>query len=94
MTTFDMAVANLLGSNLFNVFIIEILDLLYRKGPILHSVSAGNILMALAAILSTAIVVIGLIFRSERKFFIMAGHAAAILVISILANVLLFIMAK
>lgn len=94
MTAFDMAVANLLGSNLFNVFIIQILDLFYRKGPILHSVSAGNILMALAAIISTAVVVIGLIYRSERKFFIMAGDAAVIMIISILANVLLFIMAR
>lgn len=91
LMAFDMAVANLLGSNLFNILIVGILDVLYVKAPILGSVSSTNALMALTAIVSTSIAVLGLTFRSERKFFLLAGDALAILIVSILSNILLFI---
>ncbi|MGH9551160.1 MAG: sodium:calcium antiporter, partial [Terriglobales bacterium] len=49
MGAFDMAVANLLGSNLFNVVILAITDFCYLKGPLLRSVSHVNTLTALTA---------------------------------------------
>lgn len=88
---FDMAVANLLGSNLFNVFILAIIDFCYLKGPLLKGVSQINTLTALTAMISTGIVIIGLSYRSERKFWFLAGDAAAILVVCVVANVLLFL---
>lgn len=91
MGAFDMAVANLLGSNLFNVFILAIIDFFYIKAPLLRSVSQINTLTALTAIISMAIVVIGLTYRSEKKIMYVAGDAAAILLVCVLANVLLFI---
>lgn len=88
--SFDMAVANLLGSNLFNVFILAIIDLCYSKGPLLRSVSQINTLTAITAMISMAIVIIGLTYRSERKFLFVAGDAAAIFIICLLSNILLF----
>ena len=38
----DMAVANLLGSNLFNLTVIGLDDLLFLKGPVLAAVSPGT----------------------------------------------------
>jgi cation:H+ antiporter len=60
----DLALGNVLGSNNFNLLIIVILDLLYRKGSITsranldrtHVVSAGwSLLLILVVILSIAI---------------------------------------
>lgn len=88
--SYDMAVANLLGSNLFNIAIISLVDICYVKDPVLRIVSNLNSLSAITAIICTAIVIIGLAYRSERKFLLMAGDAFAVLVVFVLANVLLF----
>lgn len=88
--SFDMAVANLLGSNLFNVAILAAIDACYVKGPLLRSVGQISTLSALTAMIATAIVVIGLIYRTEKKLLFVAGDAAAIFIVCVLANVFLF----
>ena len=62
----DLAVANVLGSNLFNMIIIPIDDLFYRHGPILASVSESHLLTASVVMLMTVIFVAGLRFRPRR----------------------------
>lgn len=60
----DMAVGNVIGSNLFNMgIIIFVNDLFYSAGPILQSVDVNHIITALFAILMSSIVVIGIVFR-------------------------------
>jgi len=89
MGSFDMAVANLLGSNLFNVMILAIIDFADLKGPLLRSVSDINVLTALTAMICMAIVVIGLTYRSEKKLLFLAGDAIAIGLMYLGANYLL-----
>lgn len=91
MGSFDMAVANLLGSNLFNIVILAAVDFCYLKGPLLRSVSQINTLTALTAMIAMGIVIIGLTYRSEKKMLFLAGDAIAVLFVCILANVLLFL---
>ncbi len=62
----DLAIANLIGSNLFNLTIIPLDDLIYRKGPILAAVSEGNIVSAVAVILMTLVFIAALRFKPER----------------------------
>jgi len=64
----DMAVANVLGSNLFNVAILAVDDVFFRRGPLLASVSEGHAVTALAAAAMSAIVIVGLIVRPPRLF--------------------------
>ena len=64
----DMAVANMIGSNLFNLTIIPIDDLLYLKGPILASISESHLITALAVIFMTLIFISGLRFKPRRFF--------------------------
>ncbi len=59
----DMAVANLLGSNLFDIAILAIDDLFYPGGPLLASVSPAHALTAVSAILMTGLAVVGLFYR-------------------------------
>jgi cation:H+ antiporter len=90
--SFDMAVANLLGSNLFNIVILSITDFCYLKAPLLRSVSVENTLPALTAMISMAIVIVGLTYRPEKKMLFMAADAIAVLFLCLLANVFLFVM--
>lgn len=89
--SFDMAMASLLGSNLFNIVILSIADLCYLKAPLLRSVSQINTLSALTAMISMAIVIVGLTYKSEKKLLFLAGDTVAIILVCLFANVLLFI---
>lgn len=91
MGSFDMAVANLLGSNLFNVAILAITDFCYLKGPLLRAVDPVNSSTAICAMMALAIVVIGLTYRSQKKFLFLAGDAIAISIVYVIANVILFL---
>jgi cation:H+ antiporter len=63
----DMAVANLLGSNLVNVLILVPEDLLYTSGPILDAVSPLHAVSGVSAILMTTVAVASLFRRSKPR---------------------------
>jgi len=63
----DLCVANMIGSNLFNMTVVGIDDLFYAPGPVLAAVSPSHVLTALVVILMTGIFIAGLIYRPERK---------------------------
>lgn len=88
----DMAVSNLLGSNLFNSLLVAVDDALYLKGPILAHVSPLHGLSALSAIMMTGVVIIGLIFRPhERLLRIMSWASLMIFSIYLLNSLLLYL---
>ena len=64
----DMAVANMIGSNLFNMAIFPVVDLIYSKSPILSAVSEGNLVTAAAVIAMTLLFIVGLRFHPARWF--------------------------
>ncbi|MBK1685649.1 sodium:calcium antiporter [Rhodoferax fermentans] len=59
----DMAIGNLLGSNLFNVLIIAVDDLFYRPGVLLANVSPVHAVTAASAITMTGLALVGLFFK-------------------------------
>ena len=63
----DMAVGNLFGSNLFNIAVLALDDILYVKGPLLLWISSSHIIAAISAICMTAIAIIGLTYRTTTK---------------------------
>lgn len=65
----DMAVANMIGSNLFNMTIISIDDLLYTQGPVLAPpLSESHLITAFMVILMTGLFIAGLRFKPKRFF--------------------------
>jgi cation:H+ antiporter len=64
----DMAVANMIGSNLFNMAILPVIDLIYSKNPILSVVSEGHLATTAAVIVMTLLFLIGLHFVPARRF--------------------------
>ena len=75
----DLIFGNLLGSNLFNLAILAIDDLLYVKGPLFSAVTQSHIVSANAAMAMTAIAVIGLTYRASKKRLPIAWDSLAIL---------------
>lgn len=65
----DMAIANLLGSNLFDMAIVAVDDILYTKGPILSHVSPIHAVSALSAMIMTGIAIVGLLYRPRKRLF-------------------------
>lgn len=89
---FDMAVADILGSNMFNIAIIAPIDLFYAQGAILSSVSDAHLITAAVAIVMSLLVIIGLRFRQKRKtFFIISWYALALIGLYIFGFYVLFI---
>lgn len=63
----DMAIANLLGSNLFDIIILAVDDLFFTEGPLLARVDASHALTAFTAVMMSALVIVGLVFRPQRR---------------------------
>ncbi|MEO6974748.1 MAG: sodium:calcium antiporter [Gallionella sp.] len=63
----DMAIANLLGSNLFDIIILAIDDVFYTKGPLLAHVDASHALTAFTAVMMSSLVAVGLTFRPQGR---------------------------
>ncbi len=63
----DMAFGNLLGSNLFNVMILAVDDLFYRRGPLLADAAPVHAGTAVAAIVMSGLVMIGLVMRPQGR---------------------------
>lgn len=67
MGALDMAVGNLLGSNVFNMFILGIDDVFYRQGSLFQSISPTHLFSVFITIIMTAVVGLGLLFKPKRK---------------------------
>jgi cation:H+ antiporter len=86
----DMAVGNLLGSIIFNVFVLFIDDIFYVKGNLLADANPTNIISVFSVIVMTAIAIIGIIYQSKNKKFLMAWDSLLIFVIYIINMILLY----
>ena len=86
-----MAVANILGSNVFNIFIIAINDLFYIKGSIFNHIDTSNIIPAISSILMSSVVIIGLIYRAEKKIGMFAYESIVLIFMYLLTIYLMYI---
>jgi cation:H+ antiporter len=82
----DMAIANLLGSNLFNVAILAIDDIFFRPGPLLSRVSPLHAVSAMSAVVMTGIVIVALLYRPKTRIFRTVGWVSLGLVTVYLLN--------
>ncbi|WP_127901240.1 sodium:calcium antiporter [Solirhodobacter olei] len=63
----DMAIGNLLGSNLFDVLILAIDDIAYLKGPLLSAVAPAHAITAFAAVIMSGIFIVAMLYRPETR---------------------------
>ncbi len=86
----EMAVGNVFGANFFNILLLFITDLFYRKGPILPGLSDQNVIVAVVAIFLTLVAVISLVYPFRRQWLHMGIPSFIILGGYFLAFVFLF----
>ena len=76
----DMAIGDLLGSNMFNILVLAIDDLFYLKSPLLESVSSIHLSSVLSAMTMTGAAIVGLYFRSGHLIFRRLSWASLFLI--------------
>jgi len=87
----DMAVGNLLGSNLFNILILAVDDIFYTKGHLLKHASDMNLISVFSVLIMTAISIAGLAYHNQqKKKFFLATDTFLILLVYIINLVLLY----
>ncbi|WP_137893480.1 sodium:calcium antiporter [Ramlibacter sp. 2FC] len=85
----DMAMANLLGSNLFDVLILAIDDLAYRPGSLYAQVSPMHTVSAVTACLMSGAVVVALAYRPVARVWRLGSWASIALLALYLLNAVL-----
>ena len=86
----DMAIANLLGSNLFNIIILAIDDLFYTKGPLLAHIDASHALTAFTSVMMSTLITVGLIFRPKGRVLGLTWVSLGLLMLYVLNSWILF----
>ncbi len=82
----DMALGNLVGSNLFNIMILGVDDLFYTTGPLLAHVSIVHTATALTAMAMTGIAIVALLYHPRKRVLHTVGWASVLLAAVFLLN--------
>ncbi|MCC5911217.1 MAG: sodium:calcium antiporter [Clostridiaceae bacterium] len=88
---YDMAVGNVFGSNIFNMLVIVVTDVVYYQDSMFSVINIDHTITAMAAIILSCIAVIGLFYRSQRTFFTVGWDAVFILIVYVFSIYLIFI---
>lgn len=82
----DMAIGNLIGSNLFNLAILAIDDIAYLPGPLLSQVSTAHAFSAFAAIGMSAALVVALMAPPRARLLNVASWTSVLLLLLFFSN--------
>ncbi|MCD6548470.1 MAG: hypothetical protein J7K10_03280 [Thermodesulfobacterium sp.] len=88
----DLAIGNVLGSNMFNIFILAIDDFCYIKGALFSFIEKTHLISGLSCIIMTSVAIIGFTYRTERKKFFIPWDSIIIVFIFLINLFLLYIM--
>ena len=77
----DMAIGNLFGSNLFNMFALGLTDVFYLQGRFLGVIDPAFLLVGMLGLLMTGMGLIGNLARLERRLFILELDAMALILV-------------
>ena len=86
---YDLAVGNLFGSNIFNIFALGSTDVFYLQGRFLGTIDPALALTGMAGLLLTTLGLVGIVADVERRVFfvevdallIVLGYAGAMLLL-------------
>lgn len=86
----DLALGNVFGSNMTNMFIVAVCDGFYRKGSIYLDVSLTHIFMAVLSVLLTVTALFKLKSDSKKTIFGFSYYSAVMTIIFVLGTYLLY----
>ena len=90
----DMAIGDILGSNFFDIMIIPLCDALLREKEFLGQISSQHLFTLMLSVILTAIVLVGLIYRSKKAFLKLGWDAIAMIVTSVVGGYFLILIMK
>ncbi len=82
----DLAIGNLVGSNLFNLAILGVDDLLYFKGPLLAAVAPSHALSASAASVMAGAMIVALVARPKARLLNAVGWTSVLIALVYFVN--------
>ncbi len=91
MGSFDLAVGNLFGSNVFNMLAMGVSDLFYTNGRFLGDIDPGFALVGLLGLLLTNMALVGNLARVERKVLFVEIDSLAIILVYLAGMYLLYV---
>ena len=86
---YDLAVGNILGSNSFNMVILLPADGFY-KGSLLTAASTTHAVTAACVILVTSVAVLGMLYRPEKRYWIIEPDALLVIVLIVISLTLIY----
>ncbi len=81
MESYDLLVGNLLGSNIFNIFILAINDIFYTRGSLYAHIDTAHIETIIVVVVMTAVVGLGIMVKPTKKFWRFSYDTFIILVL-------------
>ncbi len=87
---YDLAIGNLFGSNLFNIFALGITDLFYTQGRFLGAIDPAMTLAAILGVTLTAMGLVGNVARIEKRLFFIEVDGLVIAVTYVLGMAVLY----
>ena len=88
----DLAIGNVLGSNLFNLLILGLDDVFYRPGPLLAGADVSHSVAILAVVIMNALFLIGLTYRVMTKRFVVTWDTGAMAAVYAVAVVFAYLL--
>jgi cation:H+ antiporter len=76
----DLAIGNIFGSNRFNLFALAILDVA-SPVPLVTVAAPVHLLTAVASIVTTAVAILSLLYRAERRFWLIEPDAVVLILL-------------
>lgn len=86
----DMAIGNLFGSNMFNMFALGLTDLFYTDGRYLAIIDPSFLLVGMIGLLMTIIALVGNLANLERRIFTLEVDSTLLFILYITGMLLLY----
>ena len=86
----DLAIGNIFGSNMTNLFIIFVCDLFQRDGAILGAVSSTHIFTAVLSVILVSSVILGIKIKGKKSYFSLGPDSLIMLIFFIVGTVFLY----
>jgi len=94
MGSVNMAIGNILGSNLFDIMIIPLCDLFWDGKSLFASIAHIHLILIAMSIIMTGIIIVSLIYRSRKAILKMGWDVLAMIGIFVIGYMFLWIMGR
>lgn len=88
----ELAIGNLLGSNLFDLLIVSFDDLAWRSGSLLAAASGEHVFTAITAMTMSGIVIVGLTYGQKHEFRRIGWASLTLILLGLLNGLVLFLL--